>query len=126
MVSPRPSCMSWLVSRMVSPPSWRTATSNETRVRVEGLSKIIASTRPASGLLAEDLAARALRPRFFMARLVSIIPRSSRGGMLDRRGGPVDARHGVRDLRLLDDERRQQPHDVVAGRYREELFGAQR
>jgi hypothetical protein len=34
---------------MVEPPSWRMPTSNDTRVRVEGLSKIIASTFPASG-----------------------------------------------------------------------------
>src|SRR5256885_10472058 len=40
MVSPRPSCISWPVSRMAAPPSWRMATSKETRVRVDGLSKI--------------------------------------------------------------------------------------
>jgi hypothetical protein len=42
--------MSRAVSTIASPPSWRAATSNETRVRVEGFSKIIASVRPASGL----------------------------------------------------------------------------
>ena len=39
-------------SMIVSPPSWRMPTSKETRVRVEGLSKIIASTLPSSGLVA--------------------------------------------------------------------------
>ena len=34
---------------IASPPSWRMATSKETRVRVDGLSKIIASVWPASG-----------------------------------------------------------------------------
>ena len=34
---------------MVSPPSSRIATSNETRVRVEGLAKTMASVLPASG-----------------------------------------------------------------------------
>ena len=40
MVSPRPSCISAPVSMMDSPPSWRMPTSNDTRVRVEGLSLI--------------------------------------------------------------------------------------
>jgi len=51
MVSPRPSCISAPVSMIGSPPSWRMATSNDTRVRVEGRSKIIASVLPSSGLL---------------------------------------------------------------------------
>ena len=33
-----------------SPPSWRMPTSKETRVRVDGFSKIMASVLPASGL----------------------------------------------------------------------------
>ena len=37
------------MSIIVSPPSSRMARSNETRVRVDGLSKIIARTLPASG-----------------------------------------------------------------------------
>src|SRR6185295_11472752 len=41
MVSPRPSCISAPVSMMDSPPSWRMPTSNDTRVRVDGRSKII-------------------------------------------------------------------------------------
>jgi hypothetical protein len=35
--------------KIVPPPSWRIATSNETRVRVDGFSKIIARVLPASG-----------------------------------------------------------------------------
>ncbi|MGY4346821.1 hypothetical protein ACVWXM_003288 [Bradyrhizobium sp. GM7.3] len=50
MVSPRPSCISAPVSMMGSPPSWRMATSKDTRVRVEGRSKIIARVLPSSGL----------------------------------------------------------------------------
>ena len=49
MDSPRPSCISAPVSMSVSPPSSRMPTSKEMRVRVDGLSKIIASTLPASG-----------------------------------------------------------------------------
>ena len=47
MVSPRPSCRSVWLSAIVWPPSWRMATSNDTRVRVDGFSKIIASTASA-------------------------------------------------------------------------------
>ena len=63
-VSPRPSCISCAVSVIASPPSWRMATSKETRVRVEGLSKIIASVLPASGFLTMPRARAA-----FIARL---------------------------------------------------------
>jgi hypothetical protein len=37
---------------IVSPPSWRMPTSKDTRVRVDGFSKIMASALPASGLSA--------------------------------------------------------------------------
>ena len=67
------------VSITTSPPSWRIATSNDTRVRVEGLSKIIASVLPASGLFGRG--AVALERWSFMARLASIIPRSSATGI---------------------------------------------
>ena len=50
MDSPRPSCISRPVRTIGSPPIWRMATSKDTRVRVDGLSKIIARGRPASGL----------------------------------------------------------------------------
>ena len=52
------------------------ATSNDTRVRVEGLSKIIASVLPASGALSTPRVRAA-----FMARLSSIIPASTGFGM---------------------------------------------
>ena len=46
MVSPLPSCMSCGSSTIELPPSSCMATSKETRVRVEGFSKIMASTAP--------------------------------------------------------------------------------
>ena len=49
--------------RSSSPPSWRMATSNDTRVRVEGLSKIIASIFPASGFFSPSA-------RFLLALLL--------------------------------------------------------
>ena len=61
MVSLRPSCISVPVSMIVSPPSWRMATSKETRVRVDGLSKIIASTLPSNGRLRSPALSRDLR-----------------------------------------------------------------
>jgi hypothetical protein len=58
---------------MTSPPSWRMATSNDTRVRVDGRSKIIANVLPASG--------RSARSRLaFMTRAASIIRRSWAAG----------------------------------------------
>src|SRR5262245_30075649 len=71
MVSPRPSWVSVRPSMMVWPPSSRMPTSNDTRVRVDGFSKIIASVLPASGLSLPPFA-RA----FFMALPVSGIWRS--------------------------------------------------
>ena len=86
----------------------------------------------------------------FMARLLSISPASTGFGMSMRsrkcrtpfavmtppsagprmrlrepRAGAVDARDSLGDFFLADDQRRQQPHDVVAGGDREHLFGAQ-
>ena len=49
MVSPRPSWVSLPVRTITSPPSWRMPTSNETRVRVDGFSKISARVLPANG-----------------------------------------------------------------------------
>ena len=46
IVSPRPSCSSADDSGTGWPPAEATATSNETRVRVDGFSKIIATERP--------------------------------------------------------------------------------
>ena len=144
-VSPRPSCISCAVSRIASPPSWRMATSNETRVRVEGLSNTIASVLPASGD-AFDRRARAA----FIARLLSISPASTGFGMSVRsrkcrtpfavmtpplagarvrlrqaRAGAVDTPDRFGNFLLADDQRRQQPHHIVAGGDRDHLLGAQ-
>src|SRR5215510_6424982 len=144
MVSPRPSCISWPVSRMASPPSWRMAMSKETRVRVDGLSKIMASVRPSSGF------GPSWR-RAFMARLASIIPRSSCGGMSIRSrkwrrplalirlppllwsflglgnagAGPLDAPDRLGHFVLAHDQRRQQPYHVVTGRDGDHLLRPQ-
>src|SRR5690606_5726356 len=79
MVSLRPSCISEPVSMIVSPPSWRMPTSKDTRVRVEGFSKIIASTLPANGFSIAPAFRRALR-----ALASSIIARSSEAGTAER------------------------------------------
>ena len=51
---------------------------------------------------------------------------SPRGHRLERGERPVEARHRLVDLALLDVQRRHQPHDVVAGGGREQAFGAHR
>ena len=50
MGSPRPSCMSREERNRACPPSWYMPTSNDTRVRVLDLAKIIARVFPASGV----------------------------------------------------------------------------
>ena len=52
MVSPRPICISLGVSTTTDPPSCFIAISNDTRVRVDGFSNIIASARSAERALA--------------------------------------------------------------------------
>ena len=54
MVSSRASCISLPVNITVDPPNCRIAMSKEMRVRVDCLSKIIASTRPLSGASESD------------------------------------------------------------------------
>ena len=49
MLSPRPICMSCADIISGVPPSWLIPTSKDTRVRVDGFSKIIATDFPASG-----------------------------------------------------------------------------
>ena len=49
-VSPRWSWVALPSSITTSPPNWRMPTSKETRVRVDGFSKIMARVFPASGL----------------------------------------------------------------------------
>ena len=46
-------------------------------------------------------------------------------GLLKLRAGAVDARDRLGDLVLADDQRRQQPHDIVAGGDRDHFLGAQ-
>ena len=53
IVSPRPSCMSEADSTIGVPPASAMATSNETRVRVEGFSKIRAMDLPSSAVAAD-------------------------------------------------------------------------
>ena len=142
MVSPRPSCISAPVSMIVSPPSSRMATSKDTRVRVDGLSKIIASVLPASGRSARR--SPRLRRALHVGRRRRECARSSSAAncVRSRKCRGLDAGHSARsalaacgalDLRaqarveprrtasptigLVDDQRRQQPHDVVAGRH---------
>src|SRR5476651_1614760 len=79
MVSPRPSWVSPRPSMIVWPPSSRMPTSNDTRVRVEGFSKIMASVLPASGLSWPPFA-RA----FFIALPLSRIWRSVLGSTWSR------------------------------------------
>ena len=50
IVSPRPSCMSRPASTTGWPPSRAMPTSNDTRVRVDGCSKMRATLLPASGV----------------------------------------------------------------------------
>src|SRR3546814_20814489 len=59
-VSPRPSCIETASITIVVPPSWRIAMSNDTRVRLEFFSKIIASVRPArkSGVAGQSVYVR--------------------------------------------------------------------
>ena len=120
-------------------------------MRVEGRSKIIASVLPASGRSA--VAALGLHgagvvdhPAQIRGRNVDEIeevpdrahPRASSltrsppvtagggGCTVKPRAGAVEARDRLGDFLLADDERRQQPHDVVAGGDGDHLLGAQR
>ena len=119
-------------------------TSKETRVRVEGLSKIIASVLPSSGFWRFSP-----RLRFaFMARPAASMLRSSgSGSSLMSRKCAAACSSPRRLLQLAADsaaqarsrhctdcsisasltiKRRQEAHDIVAGADREQLLGAQR
>ena len=74
--SPRPICMSVWLSASVWPPSWRMATSNETRVRVEGFSKMSIST--ASAMPAGFSSSGTRLPARFMAWPMSTMRRRVR------------------------------------------------
>src|SRR3990170_3896013 len=123
------------------------ATSKETRVRVEGFSKIMASTAPRCSLRFFGT-----RPLRFIAAALSMMARSAlrssasismkclrdmdvstagQSGVSQRAAFQGDASGiefaaGQVDLRLAHDERRQEAHDIVAGLHRQHLLGAQR
>src|SRR5262249_31125418 len=147
MVSPRPSCMSWGSSTTEVPPNSCMATSKDTRVLVEGFSKIMARTAPSPtpGPLG---AFRSLRFLFMASAPLRIarkvlasnasMSRKCLGGMegnLLGSGGRRDfGQSGASgfellgrdlDLGLADDERRQEAHDVITGLNGEHLLGTQ-
>src|SRR5262245_13812334 len=127
------------------PPSWCMATSKETRVRVEGFSKIMASTGPRLNL--SSFGTRPLRfiapAQSMMARSVfasnASISRKCRGDMrypagssvgeraaLERDTGRIELGAGLIDLGFSRDQGRQEPYDIVAGLDRQQLLGAER
>ena len=140
------------MSIRVSPPSSRMPTSKETRVRVEGLSKIIARTLPASGLSVRRAAARAgggpswrrrrqdppqlggrqsaeVEKMLWRgaARSVIMQPPSGAGTAAEiRRRRPRAAGQASAISASVDDQRRQQAHDVVAGRDHQEMMRPRR
>ena len=138
---------------MAPPPNWRMPTSKEMRVRVECLSKIIASTRPASGAsgidarLSADLCAPPCGGALRRSALCSVAP--SRSAMSRKCFGPtavrrgrvhaatvflsasksraasLKMRHRFAHMRFVDDQRRQQTHDIVARADRQHAVRAQ-
>ena len=117
-----------VVERDASPPSWRMATSNETRVRVEGFSKISASTASSmpAGL---QLRRHALAGLLHGARHVEDAPQRRRPRAVEIEEMP--GRHGA-DGALVGDSRpqaaglgnalaartRQPPHGLARSRPR--------
>ncbi len=67
---------------MVSPPIWRVPTSKETRVRVEGFSKISATMRPLSGWSSSGVPLGRPPRAVFIARAWSIMARRAVGSVL--------------------------------------------
>src|SRR5882672_8152163 len=135
MVSPRPSWVSVRPSMIVWPPSSRMPTSNDTRVRVDGFSKIMASVLPPSGLSCPPLE-RAFfiavpRSRIWRSVLGSTWSRSRKclgsamtllGGLgctlgagLERLGGLLEDGDTLVERRLVGDQRREQADHVLAG-----------
>src|SRR5882757_1077636 len=114
MGSPRPSWLVWASMTSGYPPSSAMPTLNDTRVRVDGLSKMTATARgPVSGWRISRSA--------FIASARSSTSRSSAGlrsssrrkclGMnVSQRGG--EAGQGIVDVGLGKNERRGQPDDV--------------
>src|SRR5918993_5846681 len=134
MVSPRPSWVSPRPSMIVWPPSSRMPTSNDTRVRVEGFSKIMASVLPPNGLSWAPPFGPPFSRAFFIALPRSRIWRRVFGSTWSRSrkcfglaiaSGGLGARfEGLRGLRqdvdalvegrLVGDQRREDAHDVLA------------
>ena len=138
--------------RSSAPPSWRMATSKDTRVRVDGFSKIIAS------IVSGERCRRRPRPApccaAFMALRMSRMPRSVLASSVEIEEMPVrhrltpgtrpaerklspcgraarsSARPGVRVASAIsssvDDQRRQQAHDIVAAADAQQLLGERR
>src|SRR5262245_32522379 len=115
---------------MVSPPSSRMARSKETRVRVEGLSKMRASTLPTSGFGAASVRrtrfSRSLSSRMRRSAPASMSARSRKWRTIASPGGAcrhrlegdksvLEAVDRLVELGLGDIERRQQADDVLAG-----------
>ncbi|CDX33909.1 hypothetical protein MPLA_1690011 [Mesorhizobium sp. ORS 3359] len=147
MVSDRPSCISVPVSMIVSPPSWRMPTSKDTRVRVDGLSKIIASTLPSSGFERSpalslvfraiasssmmrrspaETADRSVKWRTLIGRFQNLFRGFGRYRVGQALGAAADALQRLADLLVGDGERRQEADDVVAGRHGKQVLVAQR
>src|SRR5579859_6593942 len=124
MVSPRPSWVSFWVSTITLPPSCCMPASNDTRVRVEGFSKIIARVLPSSGragtpsprLKALPLSIRlrksepSTRSRSRKCR-ISVMTTSDRQFCADA----ANDVEGLGDFALVDDQRRDEADIVVAG-----------
>src|SRR6266446_184945 len=134
MVSPRPSWVSVRPSMMVWPPSSRMPTSNDTRVRVDGFSKIMASVLPPSGLSCPPLE-RAIfialpRSRIWRSVLGSTWSRSRKclgtamtllGGLvrtlaggLERLRGLLEDGDALVECGLVGDQRREEADHVLA------------
>src|SRR5262249_19730569 len=130
MVSPRPSWVSVRPSMMVWPPSSRMPTSNDTRVRVEGFSKIMARVLPANGLSWPPLArcffiafprSRIWRSAFgsswSRSRKCSAPAMASLGGLcrFERRCGLAEDVDALVERCLFGYQRREDADHVLAG-----------
>ena len=153
MVSSRASCISLPVSIRVVPPSCRAAMSKEMRVRVDCLSKIIASTLPSSGRSASGTPLGRPSARLLAAPWRRRSGRAawrcrdrtdpgnagagcSAGAFIGRplSCGSLPARRRLRSSSAtpsrasssLKVKRRQQPHHIVAGRQHDQAVRARR
>src|SRR6201987_3029434 len=135
MVSPRPSWVSVRPSMMVWPPSSRMPTSNDTRVRVEGFSKIMARVLPANGCswppLARCFFIALPRSRIWRRVFGSTWSRSrkclgtamaSLGGLgrFERHRRLAEDVDALVERRLVGDQRREDADQVLARRRHQE------